>query len=209
VGKPLTRTPQLTSAISDMITYPKWTIPESIIEKEIIPALQRDAGYLKRKGYSLIDTAGNEVDPFKVKWTKYKKRIPYKVVQGSGDDNALGVLKFNFPNKYSVYLHDTNQRYLFGKTVRSLSHGCVRVQEWLTLATYLLRNDSIASPRAVPIDSLNNWLAQKQKHYVPLRKRVPLYIRYFTCEAKNDRLVFYDDIYGEDRKLKERFFADK
>jgi murein L,D-transpeptidase YcbB/YkuD len=210
VGKPTTKTPQLTSAISDMITYPKWTIPESIIEKEVLPALKRDPGYLKRKGFSLVDdNSDEEVDPYKIKWAKYSKTIPYKVVQGSGDDNALGVLKFNFPNKYAVYLHDTNQRYLFGKTVRSLSHGCVRVQSWQQLAFYLLRNDSIASPKAVPIDSLTNWLSQKQRHYIPLHKRIPVYIRYFTCEAKANRLVFFDDIYGEDQRLKEKYFADK
>ena len=70
---------------------------------------------------------------------KYSKGIPYKVVQGSGDANALGVLKFNFPNKYAVYLHDTNQRSLFGVPVRTLSHGCVRVQEWQKLAPVLVR----------------------------------------------------------------------
>ena len=209
VGKPTTRTPQLTSAISDMITYPTWTIPESIIEKEVLPALKRDPGYIKHKGFSLVNDNGDEVDAYSVKWSKFKKNIPYKVVQGSGDDNALGVLKFNFPNKFSVYLHDTNQRYLFGKSVRSLSHGCVRVQDWLNLANYLLRNDSIASPKAVPIDSLNSWLAQKTRRYIPLHKRVPLYIRYFSCDVKADHFVFYDDIYGEDRKLKDKYFADK
>ncbi|RYD86419.1 MAG: hypothetical protein EOP50_22420, partial [Sphingobacteriales bacterium] len=134
VGKPETRTPQLSSAVNNMMTYPQWTIPSSIISKDILPALQRDPGYLARKGYSLLDTARNEVDPYKVKWSKYKKEIPYKVVQGSGDDNALGVLKFNFPNDYSVYLHDTNQRGFFSRSKRALSHGCVRVESWHSLA---------------------------------------------------------------------------
>ena len=116
IGKPITRTPIITSAISDMMTYPKWTIPESIIKKEILPGLKKDPGYTTKKGYLLVDKDGNKVDPYSVSWTKYKEMIPYKVVQGSGDDNALGVLKFNFPNKHSVYLHDTNQRYLFSKT---------------------------------------------------------------------------------------------
>jgi murein L,D-transpeptidase YcbB/YkuD len=210
VGKPITRTPILTSSISDMITYPKWTIPESIVKKEILPGLQKVPAYTANKGYSLVDKDGNEIDPYQVNWAKYKEYIPYKVVQGSGDDNALGVLKFNFPNKYSVYLHDTNQRYLFAKSSRALSHGCVRVQAWDSLARYILRNDSLHASNYVPIDSLNSWLETKQKKYIPVRKQIPLFIRYFTCDVnEKGKLVFYEDIYGEDRKIRETVFASK
>lgn len=210
VGKPTTKTPIITSAINNMITYPKWTIPESIIKKEVLPGLQRDPSYTTRKGYSIVDDDGNEIDPYSVKWGKYKQGIPYKVVQGSGDDNALGVLKFNFPNKYSVYLHDTNQRYLFSNKKRALSHGCVRVQAWNELAKFILRNDSLQTINAIPIDSLNSWLATKQKKYVPVRRPIPLFIRYFTCDVTNDgKLVFYDDVYGDDQVIQEKIFADK
>jgi murein L,D-transpeptidase YcbB/YkuD len=209
VGKPLTQTPELYSAITDMITYPQWTIPASIIKKEILPGLKKDPGYTIKKGFSLIDKKGNVIDPYFVDWTQYKTGIPYKVVQGSGDDNALGVIKFNFNNKYSVYLHDTNQRYLFSKKARALSHGCVRVQNWDSLAHFILRNDSLAGKKALPLDSLNKWLALKEKHIIPVRKRIPLFIRYFTCDVKNDNVVFYEDIYGDDLRLKEKFFANK
>jgi murein L,D-transpeptidase YcbB/YkuD len=209
VGKPETRTPILSSTITDMITYPQWTIPESIIKKDILPGLKKDPAYTRKKGFSLIDEDGNEVDPTFVDWHKYEKGIPYKVVQGSGDDNALGVMKFNFSNKYSVYLHDTNQRYLFSKKTRALSHGCVRVQSWDSLAYYILQNDSLKAKNATPVDSLNTWLASKQKRVIPVRKRIPLFIRYFTAEAKEEKLVFYDDVYGDDRRLKEKFFANK
>ena len=209
VGKPRTRTPVITSAISNMITYPQWHIPESIIKGEILPGLKRDPGYTKKKGYSILDKDGNEVDPYAVDWSKYKKGIPYRVIQGSGDDNALGILKFNFPNTHSVYLHDTNQRYLFSRTNRALSHGCVRVQSWNDLASYILKNDSIHSSNAVPVDSLQTWLSQKKKQYIPVRKPIPLYIRYFTCDVKDDRLVFFDDIYGEDRKYRDMIFSGK
>jgi murein L,D-transpeptidase YcbB/YkuD len=210
VGKPLTRTPIITSAISDMMTYPKWTIPESIVKKEILPGLKRDAGYTTKKGYILVDKDGNEVNPLSVEWAKYKEMIPYKVVQGSGDDNALGVLKFNFPNKHSVYLHDTNQRYLFSKTSRALSHGCVRVQAWDELAKYILRNDSLYTTNAISVDSMQTWLATKQKRYIPVRKPIPLFIRYFTCDTnKEGRLVFYEDIYGEDKQIRDKLFANK
>ena len=210
VGKPVTKTPIITSAISDMMTYPKWTIPESIIKKEILPELKKDPGYTIRKGYSLIDRDGNEVDPYTVDWKKFKENIPYKVVQGSGDDNALGVLKFNFPNKFSVYLHDTNQRQFFSRSSRALSHGCVRVQDWKDLAVFILKNDSLNSTQAVKVDSLERWLAQKQKRYVPVRKRVPLFIRYFTNDVnEKGKIVFYEDIYGEDSRLRDKIYPNK
>ncbi len=209
VGKPETKTPIITSAITDMITYPKWHIPESIIKKDILPGLKKDPGYTLSKGYTLIDNEGNEIDPYTVSWAKYKEGIPYRVVQGSGDENALGVMKFNFPNKHAVYLHDTNQRYLFSKSSRALSHGCVRVQAWKELTNFILRNDSAYSEKAIPVDSVNNWLALKEKHVIPVRKKVPLFIRYFTCEAKDDKIVFYEDVYGEDRRIREKTFSDK
>lgn len=209
VGKPETRTPVLTSTITNMITYPQWTIPASIIKKDILPGLKIDPGYTLKKGFSLIDKDGNVIDPTFVDWTKYKEGIPYKVVQGSGDDNALGVMKFNFNNKYSVYLHDTNQRYLFSKKSRALSHGCVRVQAWDSLAYFILKNDSINGYNSLPVDTLKNWLALKEKHVIPVHKRIPLFIRYFTCDAKGEDIVFYEDVYGEDRRVKEKFFANK
>jgi murein L,D-transpeptidase YcbB/YkuD len=201
-GKPITRTPQLTSAISEMITYPQWTVPASIIAKEILPAIKRNTGYLAKKGFSLVDKDGNVVHPDSVDWSKYNKAIPYRVVQGSGDENALGILKFNFSNKYAVYLHDTNQRYLFGNAFRALSHGCVRVQNWQELALYILKNDTLsrATKTTARIDSLKNWLGRKEKRSLVIRNRVPLFIRYITCEGKADGLVFYDDIYGEDKR---------
>lgn len=211
-GKPVTPTPLLTSAISDMITYPQWTIPASIIAAEILPALKKDTNYLARKGYSLIDNKGDVVYPGDVDWSKYSKGIPYKVVQGSGDENALGILKFNFPNKYAVYLHDTNQRYLFSRDQRSLSHGCVRVQKWDELAKYIVRYDArelLGDKHLAQEDSMRVWLERKEKHIISVKKRLPVFIRYFTCEGRDGRLFFYDDIYGDDKLLEEKYFAGK
>jgi murein L,D-transpeptidase YcbB/YkuD len=123
-------------------------------------------------------------------------------------------MKFNFPNKYAVYLHDTNQRYLFAQSSRSLSHGCVRVQAWQDLTNYILRNDSmyvLAERRGsfTKADSVTHWLNNKEKHSIPVRKKIPLFIRYFTCEGKKGKIVFYDDIYNEDRWLQEKYFAGK
>jgi len=211
-GKDVTRTPVLTSTISNLVTYPQWTIPESIILKEILPGIKKDTDYLSKRGYSLINYKGDEINPDTVNWSKYKKGIPYKVVQGSGDENALGILKFNFPNKYAVYLHDTNQRYLFNQAKRSLSHGCVRVQGWEQLAYNIIRFDNEEKYSGVtsPVeDSMTTWLIRKEKHIIPVRNKLPVYIRYFTCESKNGKLQFYDDIYGEDKGLHEKYFAGK
>jgi murein L,D-transpeptidase YcbB/YkuD len=214
VGKPLTRSPELSSSISEMITYPQWSVPQSIIAKEFLPELKKDPGYLEKKGFSLLDEENEEIDPYFVDWSKYKTGIPYKIVQGSGDDNALGIMKFNFPNKYAVYLHDTNQRYLFSQSTRALSHGCVRVQEWEKLSNYILQNDSLyidslGRGSFTKVDSVTQWLKRKEKHSIPVKNKIPLFIRYFTCEGKNGKLFFYDDIYNEDHRLRERYFAGK
>jgi len=213
IGKPSTRTPVLTSAITDMVTYPQWTIPESIIKKDILPALKKDPGYLATKGFNLIDSKGDIVDPYSIKWSKYSKGIPWKIMQGSGDDNALGVLKFNFNNPYSVYLHDTNQRYLFQNSDRGLSHGCVRVQKWEQLAFYIARNDSLNTTKeqklAYDVDSIKKWLSNKDRKRIFVKNRLPLFIEYFSCEARDDKLVIYKDIYNDDRMLAEKYFANK
>lgn len=209
-GKPGTRTPLLNSAVSILITYPQWVPPPSIVSKEILPAVKKNPGYLSKKGFSLLDKDGNEVDPYSVDWSKYSKGTPYRIVQGSGDANALGVLKFHFDNKYSVYLHDTNQRYLFANAMRSLSHGCVRVQDWQKLARYILRNDSLQASKNYKMgDSLSVWLNKKEKHHIPVKNKLPVYIRYFTCEGKDGQVVFYDDVYGEDKFIREKYFAGR
>ena len=175
--------------------------------------MKKNAGYLARKGFSLVDVKGETVDPYSVNWAKYTKGIPYKIVQGSGDDNALGIYKFNFNNPYSVYLHDTNQRYLFKNTVRALSHGCVRVQDWEKLAFYIANNDSLnqkeGSVATYNSDSIKIWLANKERKRIIVKNRIPLFIRYFTCEGKNGKIIFYDDIYGEDKILRDKYFAGK
>lgn len=213
VGKPATRTPVLYSTITDMVTYPQWTIPESIIKKDILPALKEDPGYLARKGFNLVDAKGEIVDPYTIKWSKYSHGIPWNVMQGSGDDNALGIFKFNFNNPYSVYLHDTNQRYLFGNTERALSHGCVRVQKWEALAFYIAKNDSLNKTKeqklAYTIDSIKTWLANKDRKRIIVKNRLPLFIEYISCESLNDKLVFYKDIYNDDRALADKYFANK
>jgi L,D-transpeptidase YcbB len=212
VGKADTRTPVLNGAINNMVTYPTWTVPNSIIVKQYLPKLKNNPGYLRRLGLKLV-RGKSEVNPYSVNWAKYTKGIPYRVVQNSGDNNALGIFKFNFDNQYAVYLHDTNQRYLFKNGSRALSHGCVRVQQWQELAYYIARNDSIT---AKPIDSLKyntdsikNWIASKEHRRIDVNNPIPIFIRYFSCEGVNGKVKFYDDIYGEDKAMREKYFSGK
>lgn len=210
-GKPETRTPIITSQITNMVIYPTWTVPTSIIAKQYLPKLKNNPNYLARLGLKLTNWKGEAVNASSINWSKYNKGIPYRVMQNSGDDNALGVMKFNFSNDFDVYLHDTNQRYLFKNASRALSHGCVRVQQWEELAFYLVHNDSMHLKEGDSLrynaDSIRNWLSQKQKKQINVKSGLALFIRYFSCEGKDGKIKFYDDVYGEDRQLRERYFA--
>lgn len=198
VGNPRTRTPVLSSSMTNFVLYPYWRVPYSIVFKEMLPQIKKDVYYLAEKNLEVVDRHGQVVDPATIDWNKLNRHhFPYVLRQMDGLDNSLGIMKFNFPNKFSVYLHDTNNRNLFSNTNRALSHGCVRVQEWDSLAMYLIRDD----PRISLRDSVRSWISQEQQKVCMLEKRIPIYIRYFTAEQRNGRLQFYEDIYGEDQVL--------
>jgi murein L,D-transpeptidase YcbB/YkuD len=206
VGQPKTRTPLLTSNVANFITYPQWTVPWSIIFNEMMPKIQVNPDYLRKQNLMVVDKNDSVMNPDSLKWRRFNKdNFPYLIKQRQGDDNSLGVLKFNFANRYSVYLHDTNARWLFSKENRALSHGCVRIKEFMKLADFLVRNDSLRFPP----DTLRSWITRKEKHVVSGFPRVPIFIRYFTCEAKNGSIKFYNDVYGEDRLLCQRYFDSK
>ncbi|WP_161596655.1 L,D-transpeptidase family protein [Chitinophaga vietnamensis] len=197
VGAPRTRTPLLNSYMTNFIMFPYWRVPYSIVFKEMLPAIKRNVGYLASKNLEVIDHNGNTVDPSTVDWNKLSKdHFPYVLRQMDGIDNSLGIMKFNFRNKYSVYLHDTNNRGLFKNSMRAMSHGCVRVQQWDSLAQYLVRADTARG------DSIRAWIAREEKKQVDLPRHIPIYLRYFTAEGRNGKLIFFDDIYGEDKVLK-------
>jgi murein L,D-transpeptidase YcbB/YkuD len=211
VGGPITRSPQLTSEISNFITMPQWTVPYSIIFKEMLPKIQKDTNFLAKENLMVIDDNDSVIDPRTVNWHKLnKKHFPYQLKQRQGDDNSLGVIKFNFRNKYSVYLHDTNVRWMFGKSYRAISHGCIRVKDWDKLANYLVRNDSTSDgDLKIPADTIKAYIARGEKHLFSGFHKLPLYIRYFTCEGKDGKIQFYEDIYDEDRNLIQKYFANK
>jgi L,D-transpeptidase YcbB len=206
VGSPKTRTPLLYSEISNFITYPQWTVPYSIIFKEMLPKIKKDITFLQKQNLMVVDKADSVIDPYAIDWKLMsKKYFPYLLRQRQGDDNSLGVIKFNFRNKYDVYLHDTNARWLFSKNERALSHGCVRVKEWEKLSRFLVRMDTLT----YPADTLKAWISRQEKHVVSRFPKLPLFIRYFTVEGKDSALRFYDDIYGQDRVLIDKYFGGK
>ena len=211
VGGPVTRSPVLTSEISNFITMPQWTVPYSIIFKEMLPKIRENVDFLAKENLMVVNDEDSVLDPHLINWNKLDKtHFPYQLKQRQGDDNSLGVIKFNFRNKYSVYLHDTNVRWMFSKSYRAISHGCVRVKEWDKLANYLVRNDStLTGELKIPPDTIKAYIARGEKHMFTGFHKLPLYIRYYTCEGKNGKIVFYDDIYDEDRNLIQTYFAKK
>jgi murein L,D-transpeptidase YcbB/YkuD len=209
-GRPYTPTPLLKSNISEIVLYPTWTVPVSIIKKEILPGLKKNNNYLARKGLHLVDKNGNRVNPINVNWGGFSKGIPYKVRQSSGERNALGVMKFNFRNAFDVYLHDTNLRSLFKNSNRALSHGCVRVERYDQLAKFVAQFDSskydIKDTLRYTNDSIVNWLAIKKRKRISVKNEMPLFINYITCEVENGEIIFHEDIYENDKKLIELYF---
>jgi L,D-transpeptidase YcbB len=211
VGGPSTRSPVLTSEILNFITMPQWTVPFSIIFKEMLPKIRQDSNFLAKENLMVVDDNDSVIDPHTVNWKRMTKtHFPYQLKQREGDDNSLGVIKFNFRNRYSVYLHDTNVRWRFGNSYRAISHGCIRVKEWEKVANYLVRNDTTTTGKLkIPSDTINAYIARKEKHVFSGFHKLPLFIRYFTCEGKNGKIVFYEDIYDEDRNLIQKYFANK
>jgi murein L,D-transpeptidase YcbB/YkuD len=210
-GKPATPTPSLNSAISNVVVFPTWTVPLSIVTKETLPALKKNPGYLAKHNMYLLNGKGQRVNADTIKWSRFNKFIPYQVQQGSGEKNALGVIKFNFFNAHDVYLHDTDQRYLFQKSKRALSHGCVRVQEWEKLAFIVVGHDSASRQPPDTLssysDSISSWVSRGIKKTIYLRHRLPLFFNYFGCKYQDGTLHFFEDIYDRDKELRDKYFS--
>ncbi len=206
-GAAKTKTPLLKSTIRYFIIYPYWTVPYSIIKKEILPILKRDTSYIRRKNFEVLDRHGYVTDHTKINWKKYNANyVPFRLRQRIGDDNSLGILKFNFNNKHGVYMHDTDNRRLFGREMRAMSHGCVRLENFVDFAKFLIRDDSVK----YPVDSFMADLSREQQKYVYMKKPVPVYIRYFTAEVdENGQLNFFIDVYKRDEKMLEELYRNK
>ena len=195
VGKRETPTPITESIINSFIIYPYWHVPRSILTKEILPILQDDPAYLQRNNFEVLDKSGKVILGDTIRWKRYNRdHLPFILRQREGSENSMGIIKFNFPNKYGVYLHDTNSKRLYDLAKRDLSHGCVRVKNAVALAHYLVREDDIyVSP-----EDLDQYLSLRQRLAIDLRKPIHLKLEYFTAEIRNGQAVFYDDIYKKD-----------
>lgn len=199
VGKPENQTPILKSKINYIIIYPYWKVPYSIAWKEILPAVQADTSYLRRKGFEVLGAHGTVVDPRKIKWRKYnKENLPYSFRQRIGEDNSLGICKFNFNSRYGVYMHDTNSKKYFKTFYRWQSHGCIRLEHYYEAARFIIRDDTLK----IPYDTLDKWLATPNQQKINLRKQIPIYVKYFSTRADDSTgLHRYIDIYKKDDEM--------
>lgn len=197
-GKPETETPVLSSKINYLLIYPYWNVPTSIATKEILPAVQKDINYLERKNFEVIDNHNQVLDYEKIHWAKYSKiYLPVRFRQRIGNENSLGIVKFNFNNLFGVYLHDTNSKRYFKTNLRAQSHGCIRLEKFSELADFLIKDDSLHYTH----DSLQLYFSNQIQRKINLKKQVPIYIRYFTAEVDNNNLKLYLDIYNKDKTL--------
>jgi murein L,D-transpeptidase YcbB/YkuD len=148
-----------------------------------------------------MDAGGNVLDPATIDWTQYHaNNFPFTIRQREGTHNALGLIKFTFENPYSVYLHDTNARLMFKRAKRALSHGCVRVEKALELGRFLLRDNQMVTP-----EDLDQYLEMQKQYTVRIADPIPVHLRYFTCVAQGDSVIFLDDIYRKDEKVMAAF----
>ncbi len=181
VGKALNKTVIFNGNLKYVVFSPYWNVPNSILQKEILPAIRRNKNYLKQNN---MEWSGNNVR------------------QKPGPDNSLGRVKFLFPNSFNIYLHDTPAKGLFDLEQRAFSHGCIRVAEAKKLAMYLLRNDPEWDE-----NKIDEAMNAGQEKYVTLKKEVPVFIAYFTSWVdRNGHLNFRNDIYKRDQKLAELMF---
>lgn len=199
VGRDIHGTPTMADKITSVIVNPYWFPPASIIGNEIVPKAQRDPSYLRRMRMRIFDSRGQEVDPSAVNWSQYSAANPppFKFRQDAGRYAALGLLKFNLTNSHAIYLHDTDDRSVFNRSVRYLSHGCIRVQRPVDLATYLLRDQGITS-EDLKADFADPEIQAKKLKIDP----IPTLILGTTLTSYPDgSLVFGPDIYGQDGRV--------
>ncbi|MFY9826312.1 MAG: L,D-transpeptidase family protein, partial [Thermoanaerobaculia bacterium] len=197
VGKPKSHTPNFSGRMTYLELNPNWNLPDDIAANEIAPKLATDPGYLASHDMELIRGWGGKeevADPATVDLAKLGKGSPYRVRQRPGADNSLGQVKFMFPNPFDVYLHGTPSRSLFARTVRSFSHGCVRLEKPEELAAYLLKDDPKWS-----LEAIQSAIASGEHQTLSLRKPLPVYILYWTAWVDPDGTVeLRRDLYGHD-----------
>ncbi len=202
-GRERRPTPVFTGKMTYMVINPYWHIPRKLAREDMLPRIKKDPEYLKKQNIRVFENweaGARELDPESVDWSQItKKNFSYKLRQDPGPLNALGRVKFMFPNKFNVYLHDTPAQYLFEKTKRNFSSGCVRVAEPIQLAAYLLRDNPNWTRERI-LEAINSMETQ----IVSLPEPVAVHIVYLTAWAdKEGTIHFRDDIYKRDKTLYE------
>ncbi len=199
VGDPEHPSPEISAQIQVINLNPTWTVPTSIIKKEIIPRMQRDPGYLTRAKIRILDGSGKEIDPKSVNWST-ERAANYTLRQDSGAANSLGSIRIGMPNKLAVYMHDTPSKGLFGGDYRFLSHGCVRVQGVYDYAAWLLQGTG-GGPSGGVWDkaALEAKIKEGAPFDIKLAKAAPVIWVYLTGWSNGDGPAeFRDDVYGVD-----------
>ena len=204
VGKTANKTTIFRGDLSTIVLNPYWGVPSSIAINEILPKLKNGTSYLTRNNMEVF-SKNQLINPNTVNWSEYNTNLPYTFRQKPGTSNSLGKIKFLFPNNYSIYLHDTPSKGLFGETSRAFSHGCIRVQNPKNLAVYLLRND-----QKWTIQQIETVLKTDTETKITIKPTVPVYILYLTAWVdQSGKLNFRKDIYGLDKKLEKEIFASE
>jgi len=193
-GHAYRKTPVFRDDIQYMEFNPTWTVPNSIFRRDKLSRIRRDPGYLTRNGYTVRNSSGQTLNPSSVNWAANNPSVT--LVQRPGPKNALGQVKFMFPNKYAVYLHDTDDRTRFDRSTRNLSSGCVRVEDPFTFADLLMAGDPTWN--AARRDAI---LATGKTTRIDLPKPMPVLLTYFTAWVDGDSVHFRDDVYERDRAV--------
>ncbi len=188
VGQAANRTVVFSDEIQNVVFSPYWNIPESIVSNEIVPAMNLDPEYLAKKQMEITST---------------RNGLPV-VRQKPGKLNSLGSVKFIFPNRYHIYLHDTPAKQLFEQSSRAFSHGCIRLSKPFELAKYLLKSNAFWTDREI-----NKAMHSGKEQWVKLEEKVPVYIGYFTAWVDaSGHLNFREDIYGHDKRMAKQLFKE-
>ncbi len=208
VGKKDWQTPIFDSKMKYVVLNPTWNIPDNIARREEIPKIIKNRNFLKQKNMIVLksyDLSQKPIDPKKINWKKYlspeyqKKAIPYKIIQLPSKTNALGTVKFMFPNRHSVYMHDTMAKALFKQSFRAYSHGCIRLAKPQMMLDYLATHGYLVVPKA----TVDKFRVGKDQKYVNLKKSIPVHIGYFTAFVKDSgKVKFSPDVYGFDSLMK-------
>ncbi len=206
VGKPFHQSPMFSDEIIYSEFNPTWTVPGSIAGKEMLPKIRDNPNYLEARDYDLYSGWGGnaqKISAYTIDWSAVSsKRFPYRIVQRPGPKNALGQVKFIFPNKFSVYLHDTPSRSLFSRTGRAFSHGCIRVDKPIEFARKLYQIQGGLNP-----SKIGGILESKKQTRVNFKNRMPIHLAYFTAWIDDEGVPqFFDDVYKRDKLVSKYLF---